>query len=256
MTTSIPIACTLDAGAYAGRVRWIAALNRAALRAHDQRDLTLELRYDAAAEARVRELVRREQQCCAFLTFVVDASADVVVLRITAPPETRAALDAVFAPFLVTSDESAVTSGVGCASEVCGCAPSSGDGSGGAQSQAHTTERPDSRGGRTAGMAATSAGVAALACGVCCVLPFALPAATLSTLGGLVAVAAHAYWWALGVAAVAVAAGWVSVAWQRVRTGRRPARATVVAMSAATLVLGVAASWSLVETRIAAALRS
>jgi hypothetical protein len=103
MTTSQPIACSLDADGYADRVAWTAALNRDALRASRHHDLTLELEYDPNAAERVRELVRREQQCCAFLTFALDVRADAVVLRITAPPETRAATDAIFAPFVTGS---------------------------------------------------------------------------------------------------------------------------------------------------------
>jgi hypothetical protein len=94
-TTSLPIACTLDAGDFSERVRWIAALNRDVLRAHARHDLVLELRYDPAAADRVRELVRREQRCCAFLAFAVEETTDAVVLRITAPPEARDALDTI-----------------------------------------------------------------------------------------------------------------------------------------------------------------
>jgi len=104
MTTPPPIACTLGKADYADRLRWIAALNRDALRSHRWEHLTLELHYDpTAAEGvreRVRELVRREQQCCAFLAFEVRETADAVVVRITAPPQTRAAIDAVFEPFV------------------------------------------------------------------------------------------------------------------------------------------------------------
>jgi len=100
MTTAMSIACTLDAGAYAERVAWIAALNRDALRACRRDGLTVELRYDPGAVDRVRELVRRERQCCAFLAFDVEATADATVLRITAPAESRDATDALLAPFV------------------------------------------------------------------------------------------------------------------------------------------------------------
>ena len=111
-------------------------------------------------------------------------------------------------------------------------------------------------GTRAAGVAAGTGAVAALACGVCCVLPLALPATALSAFGGVIALAAHAYWWALGAAGALVAAGWASVGWQSARTGRRPARSTVIAMGAATLLLGVAWSWSLAVRHIVAVLKT
>jgi hypothetical protein len=88
------------------------------------------------------------------------------------------------------------------------------------------------------------------------VLPFALPAATVSVLGGVLALAAGAYWWALGTSAVVVGAGWLWVARQGIGTGRRPARATLTAMAVATLALGAAWSWSLVERHVIAAFKS
>jgi hypothetical protein len=215
MTSSTPIACTLDAGSYAKRVRWAADLNRAALRTWRQRDLTLELEYDKGAEERIRELVRREQQCCAFLRFALEDMPSALILRITAPPETRDAIDAFFAPFLPGTGRpvpGAPMTSCGEASCACGSAA------------ALTSDTESTGAGRAAGVAATSGAVAALACGVCCVLPFALPAAALSTVGGAIAVAAHAYWWALGIGVAAVAGGWLWVCWQSARTGRRPAR--------------------------------
>jgi hypothetical protein len=67
--------------------------------------------------------------------------------------------------------------------------------------------------------------VAALACGVCCVLPFALPAVALASAGGALAAFARVYWWALG------------------------------AMAVATLLLGAAASWSYLEPFVKRALK-
>jgi hypothetical protein len=79
------------------------------------------------------------------------------------------------------------------------------------------------------------------------VLPFAFPAVALTAVGGVVATFATVYWWALGLAVLAAAAGWSSLAWQSIRTRRRPARATMRAMVIATVLLGAALSWSLVE---------
>ena len=66
---SSPIACTLALGAFKSRTAQIAALNQDALRKHARRDLVLELSYAPDARERVRELVRNERRCCAFLGF-------------------------------------------------------------------------------------------------------------------------------------------------------------------------------------------
>lgn len=96
---------------------------------------------------------------------------------------------------------------------------------------------------RVAGATAVIAATGALACGVCCVLPFALPAAIVALTGGAMA------WWGgmmpliRVVAAVAVTAGWLWVAAQSLRTKRRPAVSTLVAMIVATLTLAGAFAW-------------
>lgn len=64
----VPIACTLGAGDYQERVRWIADLNQRSLRDHHRDDLTLRIDYEAGALADVEEHVRQEAACCAFLT--------------------------------------------------------------------------------------------------------------------------------------------------------------------------------------------
>jgi hypothetical protein len=95
-----PVACTLAAGDYKARIAWIADLNAASLRAHRRDDLRLELTYALDAGDRVREMMRREQACCAFLTFEVCEARDEVRLTIVAPERARDAVDGVFAPFL------------------------------------------------------------------------------------------------------------------------------------------------------------
>jgi hypothetical protein len=94
-----PIACTLGPGDFRQRLAWIAALNCDALRARHQDGLRLELTYASAALDRVREMVARERDCCAFLTFELQQEADTVRLVIVAPEDARDALDAVFEPF-------------------------------------------------------------------------------------------------------------------------------------------------------------
>jgi hypothetical protein len=95
--TEVPIACTLAAADIRKRLGFIADLNRAALRATRQSGLTLELDYDPSAADRVRDLVRLEESCCAFLRFEMQDRSDVVRLRVIAPPEAAVAAEAMFA---------------------------------------------------------------------------------------------------------------------------------------------------------------
>jgi hypothetical protein len=106
-----PIACTLGPGDFRQRLAWIADLNRDALRAQQRDGLRLELIYAPAALDRVREMVARERNCCAFLTFDLRQEAEAVRLVIEAPEDARDALDAVFEPFQVRK----------AAATVCGC---------------------------------------------------------------------------------------------------------------------------------------
>jgi hypothetical protein len=96
-----PIACTLTAGDLRDRLAWIATLNRDALRGYDHADLTLRLRYNPQAMQQVRELMRQEQACCAFLTFEMHEQTDAVTLTIKAPEAARSMVDALFEAFLL-----------------------------------------------------------------------------------------------------------------------------------------------------------
>jgi hypothetical protein len=111
-----PIACTLGSGDFQERVAWIANLNRDALRSQHRDGLRLELTYAPAALDRVREMVKREQDCCAFLNFDVHQEKDAVRLVIEAPEGARDALDAVFEPFQAHEPAASVC---GCSSAVC-----------------------------------------------------------------------------------------------------------------------------------------
>jgi hypothetical protein len=106
-----PIMCTLAAGDYKDRLAWIADLNRDALRGKNREDLRLELTYAPEAAERVREMVRREQDCCSFLAFDIREDADAVRLSITAPEEAREAAELLFEPFQSTNSRGAA----------CGC---------------------------------------------------------------------------------------------------------------------------------------
>ena len=87
--TDTPIACTLTASDYKARLGQIAELARDALRSHDRNGLVLTLRYDAAAAQRVRDMVRRERDCCAFLAFACREQGNEIVVTISAPEKQR-----------------------------------------------------------------------------------------------------------------------------------------------------------------------
>jgi hypothetical protein len=100
MSIDLPIACTLTTDAYDARVSWIARLNRAHLRAHHRSGRTVELTYSPEATPLVHELVRREEECCAFLDFSLSESDGALRLSITVPERAREGSDALLAPFL------------------------------------------------------------------------------------------------------------------------------------------------------------
>lgn len=95
-----PVLCSLSGGDYQARLAWIATLNAEALRAYHRDDLRLELTYAPEARDRVREMVGRERECCAFLDFDLRDDRDAVRLMISAPERARGAADDVFAPFV------------------------------------------------------------------------------------------------------------------------------------------------------------
>lgn len=97
-----PIACTLPAANFRDRIAWIGELTRDALRSYERRDLVLDLRYAPEAADRVREMVRKEQECCAFLTFAIGEGPDEIRLTITAPEAARKASDALFEQFVAS----------------------------------------------------------------------------------------------------------------------------------------------------------
>lgn len=108
---------------------------------------------------------------------------------------------------------------------------------------------------RAVGAVAATASTAALACGVCCVLPLAIPAALLGSVGGVLAWFASAHRWITPIAIVAVIAGWLWVAWQSRQTGKQPVRATLAIMGFATAMMVLAYLWPMFEGPIAAMLR-
>lgn len=104
MSTDTPqtpaIACTLGPGDFKERLAWIGEVNRSALRGHRRDGLRLELIYAPDAVAQVRDMVSRERNCCAFLSFDLHEDATAVRLVIEAPEAARGAADALLEPFL------------------------------------------------------------------------------------------------------------------------------------------------------------
>jgi len=99
----LPIACTLAPGEFQDRLAWVSDLTRDALRRYQRHDLTLVLTYAADAAERVRELVRREQTCCVFLTFDLEQDPHEIRLTITAPERARLAADLLFEQFVAAA---------------------------------------------------------------------------------------------------------------------------------------------------------
>jgi len=95
-----PIACTLQPGNYRERLAWIAELARDGLLGAAREDLRVELRYAPSVADRVREMVGKEQECCAFLTFELTETDENVRLTITAPEGARDVADALFEQFV------------------------------------------------------------------------------------------------------------------------------------------------------------
>lgn len=109
-------------------------------------------------------------------------------------------------------------------------------------------------GGRTAGAIAATAGTAALACGVCCVLPIAIPAIALTSAGGALAWFGRIHAWATWIAAAAVVAGWLWIWRLAAKSAARTAPTTLWLMGIATAALGVALFWPSIEPFVISAL--
>ena len=100
---------------------------------------------------------------------------------------------------------------------------------------------------RTASVAALTTATGAVACGVCCVLPFAFPAVAVAGTGGVLAWFAGAHGWVTGLAAVIVGCAWIAVGVQSYHARVRPSRATLYTMALATAALVLAVVWPQIE---------
>jgi hypothetical protein len=103
---------------------------------------------------------------------------------------------------------------------------------------------------RTASTAALTTAAGAVACGLCCALPFAFPAVAASAAGGVLAWLAHAHGWVTRLAAVIVSGAWISVALRSRGAKAKPANATLYWMAAASAALALAIVWPTIEPHI------
>ncbi len=98
-----PIACTLGWGDYKERLAWIAELARDGLLSVRREDLQIQLRYASGVTDRIRDMVGKEQDCCAFLNFAISETSEDVRLTITVPERARDVADALFEQFVPTA---------------------------------------------------------------------------------------------------------------------------------------------------------
>jgi hypothetical protein len=92
-----PIACRLSPGDQLGRRERAAALMERSLEASEPIEGGLRLRFHPEAERELRDLVRRERECCPFFSFSFEDAGPGLVLEATAPPEARPLLGELFA---------------------------------------------------------------------------------------------------------------------------------------------------------------
>jgi hypothetical protein len=98
-----PIACTLSHDDLRQRFAAIAALTRESLISHKRDGLSIHLHYKIAAAPAVKEMVRKEQECCPFLTFHLHESNSELRLTVNTPESTRAFADSLFDQFTATA---------------------------------------------------------------------------------------------------------------------------------------------------------
>ena len=191
ISEAAPIACTLPSSDFKERVDWVQQLTSDALRSYELRGLALDLRFAPEAKTRVRELVRREQECCPFLSFEIHERENEFQLIVTAPPEAADAADALFKRFVAGG----LTNEAG-----CGC--------GGTAAEAKPSRSNRGMGPKAASATAVACGAGALLACSACVLPLALPAIALAASGGALAWLYNAHVWMTALGVLAVLAAW------------------------------------------------
>jgi hypothetical protein len=163
-TTETPIACLLEGPARKDRLDAITGLNARALKRSERRDLVLTLVYAPHAIAEVREMIAKEQCCCAFLAFAVEESPEEIRVMVTAPEAAREAADTVFAPLNAGGPTLAEA-------PACRCGKPDKTVSASVRS--------------AAGLATAGLSGAVIACAAACALPALVPAAGLSIMSGV-----------------------------------------------------------------------
>lgn len=217
-----PIACMLGAGEFKERSAWISELNSRSLTSIRRSSLSLELTYERGARDDVKELVRREQQCCGFLSFSTREEKSHVTVVISTPERAKEAADHLFDQF-IAGHESKVVS--------------------------ETSGEPSPRNQVVKGAAATAAlGIAA--CAACCALPFALPAIGLASFGGATAWISGGQLWLAAAAVTLLVAAWIWVWRMSAKTARKPARATLWGLGAASVITLGAFTWPAIEALV------
>ena len=98
--SDLPIACTLTPGGMTARLALIDALATDGLlsRTPTETGLRVCLRDTPEIEARVRELVAAESECCAFLDFDLGRADGDLVLDISGPADAQPVIEMFFAP--------------------------------------------------------------------------------------------------------------------------------------------------------------
>jgi MerR family transcriptional regulator, copper efflux regulator len=96
---SQPIACKLTADQAAQRAEETAAIAERALRRREPIADGQRLRFEGGGEleARLRELIAAEAECCPFMQMSLRRAGDEVELDITGPDEAQPIIDALFA---------------------------------------------------------------------------------------------------------------------------------------------------------------
>jgi hypothetical protein len=93
---SVPISCSLDAAGLADRRAEFNSLFATTLVSQEREPLELRLALAVRedAESPVRDLFRRERECCPFFAFTLRRAGDILVITIGVPDGAEAALDA------------------------------------------------------------------------------------------------------------------------------------------------------------------
>jgi hypothetical protein len=99
MATELPIACSLGPDQLSGRAdAWRQLAERALIEAKRSEAAAVQrYRREVGVETKLRELVRREAECCPFLDFELADEGDALVLTITGPADAAAVID-LFSP--------------------------------------------------------------------------------------------------------------------------------------------------------------